>query len=111
MSQQVQQMLEQRKPEIRRWFQEKREQLQNLKMPIYSSFDLRDNGYKAAIIDSNIFPAGFNNLDENAQKRAIEAFSAYIPKIFSGKDILIIPEVHTRNLYYLRNLNMIQFLL
>ena len=30
--------------------------------PIYSSVDMRDAGFKAAIVDTNLFPAGFNNL-------------------------------------------------
>ncbi|MFX1297038.1 MAG: glutamate--cysteine ligase, partial [Promethearchaeota archaeon] len=111
MSLQVYQLIEEHKAKIKQWIHEKKKSLNNSQLPIYSSFDLRDNGYKAAIVDSNLFPAGFNNLDINAQKRAVEAFSTYIPTVFSGKQILIIPEMHTRNLYYLRNLKIIQSLL
>ena len=111
MTFQVDQVLEQQKAPIREWFQEQKAKLSHLPAPLYSSFDLRDNGYKSAIIDSNVFPAGFNNLNERAQKCAVDAFSKYLPSVFSGTEILIIPETHTRNLHYLRNLNVIQSLL
>ncbi len=31
-------------------------------LPLYSSVDIRDAGFKIAVVDTNIFPAGFNNL-------------------------------------------------
>ena len=36
---------------------------ENIPLPIYGSFDIRDAGWKAVVVDSNAFPAGFNNLD------------------------------------------------
>src|SRR3989338_6145422 len=34
-------------------------------LPLYSSVDIRDAGFKIAVVDTNIFPAGFNNLCEH----------------------------------------------
>ena len=30
-------------------------------IPIYGSVDIRDAGWKVAVVDANHFPAGFNN--------------------------------------------------
>jgi glutamate--cysteine ligase len=71
----------------------------------YNSVDLRHSGFKLAPVDTNLFPAGFNNLNENERKRAVQTtkdfFNTYHPKVNS---ILIFAEDHTRNLYYLDNL-------
>ncbi|MDY6934408.1 MAG: glutamate--cysteine ligase [Spirochaetota bacterium] len=96
----------QEKERVTEWLKSKRLILQEegQLLPIYSSFDIRDNGIKVAIVDSNLFPAGFNNLDPQARAKSISAFKEYIPKIFDGHKILIIPEAHTRNKFYLSNL-------
>lgn len=71
----------------------------------YSSVDLRHSGTKLAPVDTNLFPAGFNNLSSAARKRAVErvkqVIAAYEPTV---RRILIVPENHTRNLGYLDNL-------
>lgn len=41
------------------WFKGKSIQI---RFPIYSSYDVRDAGYKVANVDANIYPAGFNNI-------------------------------------------------
>lgn len=72
---------------------------------IYSSVDVRHSGIKLAPVDTNLFPAGFNNLSVAARARAVEQFKAFVgvqDKPISR--ILIIPENHTRNLGYLANL-------
>ncbi|MDY6968646.1 MAG: glutamate--cysteine ligase [Spirochaetota bacterium] len=106
MIEQLQLKINQYKAKVKDWFHKQRLLLQEngLPLPIYSSFDIRDSGYKAAIVDSNLFPAGFNNLDEKAWDKAVISFKDYISKIFDGSSILIIPEAHTRNQYYLSNL-------
>jgi glutamate--cysteine ligase len=101
----IQELVNERKEEILNWIEGKRSKLS---MPIYSSFDIRDNGTKASIVDSNLFPAGFNNLSWESKKLASEYFKEYIPKICKTKDILVIPEAHTRNLFYLSNLNTLK---
>ena len=72
--------------------------------PLYSSIDLRNAGWKMAPVDTNLFPAGFNNLAapvaplvRAAFKRAIQR---YCPR---ATQVVLIPENHTRNLYYLEN--------
>lgn len=81
-------------------------------IPLYSSVDLRISDYKLAPVDTNIFPAGFNNLSQPSRDRASGLFRAYFetkyPKV---KNILIIPELHTRNPYYWENISVLRSIL
>jgi glutamate--cysteine ligase len=81
-------------------------------IPLYSSVDLRVSDHKIAPVDTNIFPAGFNNLSEPFRDRASELFRDYFlrkyPKV---KSILIIPELHTRNAYYWENIHVLKSIL
>jgi glutamate--cysteine ligase len=73
--------------------------------PIHSSVDLRDSGFKISSIDANIYPAGFNNLCESFIERGGKLLREFITGSFSGIErIVIYPESHTRNKYYLQNL-------
>jgi glutamate--cysteine ligase len=67
--------------------------------------DLRNSGFKLAPVDTNLFPAGFNNLKPDSHPLCIQAIQAAVER-FCPKacGILVIPESHTRNLYYLENL-------
>jgi len=78
-------------------------------LPLYSSVDIRNAGFKAAVVDTNIFPAGFNNLCEHGLENS-EAFirKAINKRVPNGKDILIIAEEHTRNTWYLENVRILQ---
>lgn len=91
---------------VENWFSKK---LQDNPALFYNSTDLRHNGIKIAPIDTNCFPAGFNNLSANsrikATKIADEFFKQYFPH---AKKILIIPENHTRNLRYLENIFVLE---
>jgi glutamate--cysteine ligase len=70
----------------------------------YSSVDIRYSGYKIVPVDTNLFPAGFNLLSEKQAERATIEAKNYIEKFHSGKNnIVIVPENHTRNKYYLMN--------
>jgi glutamate--cysteine ligase len=93
--------------DIENWIRDKYASLQNESRfaPIYSSVDLRHNGYKIAPVDTNLFPAGFNNLSENGKNRAIASLKQYLTasEVFPQK-ILLISENHTRNIAYLNNL-------
>jgi glutamate--cysteine ligase len=75
----------------------------------YNSVDLRHSQIKIAPIDTNCFPAGFNNLSKISKEKAKvivdEFFLANFPK---AKKILILPENHTRNLRYLENVRYLQ---
>lgn len=78
-------------------------------LPLYSSVDIRDAGFKIAVVDTNIFPAGFNNLCEHGLADAEKFLRAAIKKrVPNCEDILIIAEEHTRNTWYLENVRILQ---
>ncbi len=78
-------------------------------LPLYSSVDIRNAGFKMAVVDTNIFPAGFNNLCEHGIEDAIGYLRDAIVKRVKGcKKILIIAEEHTRNTWYLENIRILQ---
>ena len=83
---------------IEAWF---RNQWVKYPAPFYSSIDIRNSGYKIAPIDTNLFPAGFNNLDKDLEflyiSAAQHAFERLSPNLTK---ILIISENHTRNKFY-----------
>lgn len=88
--------------DIEQWF---RSQWQNHQAPFYASVDLRNAGFKLAPVDTNLFPGGFNNLCDTFTPLSIQAASVAIEKVCpDAKKILIIPENHTRNTFYLNNL-------
>lgn len=74
--------------------------------PFYCSIDLRDSGDKIVPVDSNLFPAGFNNICPEDQRAAPPIVRAQIDSIVSSnpKKLLILPESHTSNLNYIENL-------
>lgn len=84
-----------------------------LAYPIYSSYDIRDSGYKIANVDANIYPAGFNNICPTDKETSVELFKKYIKfhYDFPVKNILLITEEHTKNPYYLENVATISDLL
>lgn len=72
---------------------------------LYLSCDLRHSGHKLAVVDSNLYPAGFNNLCKAFTQKTIEAFQNYLNTYFpQAKKILIFTEAHTRNKFYFENL-------
>ena len=79
----------------------------------YNSVDLRHCGYKIASVDTNCFPAGFNNLDNSDIEIAKKQTQDFFKQNFSLpiKNILLIPENHTRNLKYLENIARLQEIL
>ena len=88
-------------PEIERWL---RGQWQEHTPPFYGSVDLRNSGFKLAPVDMNLFPGGFNNLNSAFLPLCVQAAMTAIEKICpSAKSLLLIPENHTRNLFYLQN--------
>jgi glutamate--cysteine ligase len=78
-------------------------------LPLYSSVDIRDAGFKMAVVDTNIFPAGFNNLCEHGLADSVDFIREAIKRrVPSCRDILIIAEEHTRNTWYLENIRILQ---
>jgi glutamate--cysteine ligase len=72
--------------------------------PFYGSVDLRNSGFKLAPVDTNLFPGGFNNLNPAFLPLCVQAAMAAVEKICpEAKNLLIIPENHTRNPFYLMN--------
>ncbi|HAG91496.1 MAG TPA: glutamate--cysteine ligase [Bdellovibrionales bacterium] len=88
---------------IEEWFESKRKS--DLQLPFYSSFDIRDSGYKVAPIDANLFPAGFNNICQVDKNSAVDLVEAYLQKHYklAGNKILLVTEEHTQNAYYWDN--------
>ncbi len=87
------------------WFAES---YQGRRIPVYSSVDIRNAGFKLAPVDTNLFPAGFNNLDEAAQGRAIEAMKRHVARMENpAKRLLLMSESHTRNRPYFDNVAML----
>ena len=72
--------------------------------PFYSSCDLRNSGFKLAPVDTNLFPGGFNNLNPAFLPLCVQATMAAIEKICpEARNLLLVPENHTRNRFYLQN--------
>ena len=87
---------------IEQWF---RGQWRQTTAPLYTSVDLRNAGFKLAPVDTNLFPAGFNNLNPEFLPLGIQAAQSAIERIDpEALRILIVPESHTRNLFYLESL-------
>ena len=88
-------------PTIERWL---RSQWQDHTPPFYGSVDLRNAGFKLAPVDMNLFPGGFNNLNSAFLPLCVQAAMTAIEKICpNARSLLLIPENHTRNLFYLQN--------
>ena len=88
-------------PAIERWF---RMEWQEHTPPFYCSVDLRNAGYKLAPVDTNLFPGGFNHLATEMLPLSVQAAMAAIDKYCpDARNLLLIPETHSRNPHYLQN--------
>lgn len=89
-------------PATERWF---RLEWMEHTPPFYSSVDVRNAGFKIAPVDTNLFPGGWNNLSEPMLPLVVQATQAAIEKICpEARNLLLIPENHTRNTFYLGNI-------
>jgi glutamate--cysteine ligase len=94
---------------IEHWF---RAQWQEHETPFYASVDLRHSGFKLAPVDTNLVPGGFNNLKPEFVPLCIQAAMVAIQKLCpDAKGVLLIPENHTRNMFYLQNVTQLQSIL
>jgi glutamate--cysteine ligase len=99
---------------IDQWFEEKFKAIQP---PFYSSVDIRDSGEKVAPVDCNLYPGGFNNICDVDFEHASTLIQRQIQKISKQegraipKKVVIIPEAHTENRYYLENVAALSTLL
>ncbi len=91
---------------IETWF---RQQWKKTPPPLTSSVDLRQAGFKLAPVDTNLFPAGFNNLNPDFLPLCIQAAQSvladYVP---ACTRILLLPESHTRNKFYMQSLSVLR---
>ena len=101
----IKRVLEKQK-EIYKWIRES----ENLReLPLYSSVDIRNSGFKIAAVDTNLFPAGFNNICEHGVSDAALFIQKAISKrVANGKNILIVAEEHTRNTWYFENIRVLK---
>lgn len=80
--------------------------------PFYASVDLRNAGFKLAPVDTNLFPAGFNNLNPAFMPLCIQATQSALENVCPDANrILLVPENHTRNLNYLESLAVLEEIL
>ena len=98
-----------KREEISRWVEFHCEKVM---VPLYSSVDLRFSEHKIAPIDTNVFPAGFNNLSVEFRKNAGKLFREYLLSRYpSARKILLVPELNTKNAYYWENVWVIKSIL
>ena len=95
--------------ELDKWFENHHE---NILIPLYSSVDIRVSQNKIVPVDTNIFPAGFNNISENFRANTGRLFKESLGQKYPGAEkILIVPELHTKNAYYWENILVIKSIL
>ncbi len=95
--------------DIEHWF---RSQWKSHVPPFYASVDLRNAGFKLSVVDTNLFPGGFNNLSSEVLPLAVQAMSAAVERRCPDvRRFLLIPENHTRNTFYLSNVARLASLL
>ncbi len=93
------------RPKLVEW---QRELFKKAPPAFYSSVDLRDSGDKIVPVDNNLYPAGFNNICPEDLRTASALFKQEVlnrlPSQTTPHRIVVIPETHTQNLFYLENL-------
>jgi len=73
--------------------------------PFYASVDLRNARFKLAPIDTNLFPAGFNNLKPAFLPLCARALQSEVAKLCPrARGVVVVPENHTRNIHYFESL-------
>lgn len=98
-----------RAADIESWF---RQQWLATPPPFYCSVDLRNAGFKLAPVDTNLFPAGFNNLNPAFAPLCVHALQSAFERLMpSACGVLLVPENHTRNTYYLESVAVLQHLI
>ncbi|MFN3398429.1 MAG: glutamate--cysteine ligase, partial [Sulfurimicrobium sp.] len=96
-------------PRIEQWFRAK---WQEHDAPFYASVDLRNAGFKLAPVDTNLFPGGFNNLNPEFMPLCVQAVQSTLEKVCpEARGVLLIPENHTRNQFYLQNVAQLALML
>ena len=98
-----------RMPDIERWL---RTHWQERAVPFYASVDLRNAGFKLAPVDTNLFPGGFNNLNPAFLPLCVQAIQTAVERVCpDARGVLLVPENHTRNTFYLQNVETLRNIL
>lgn len=96
-------------PRIEHWL---RKQWRTSEVPFYCSVDLRNAGFKLAPVDTNLYPGGFNNLNPDFMPLCVQAAQTAVEKVCpQAQKLLLIPENHTRNQFYLQNVATLDYIL
>ncbi len=91
-----------RQGEVADWMGQHRNRIS---LPIYTSVDMRSAGFKISPVDTNLYPAGFNNLCTYYNEECTISFQKYISSHYKHVNkILVLSEANTRNKYYAENL-------
>ncbi len=95
--------------EINDWFQAA---WSGRRRPLVGSVDIRDAGFKVAVVDANAFPAGFHHLHPGDHESCVVGLSDWLktnaPDV---KTICLVPEPLTRNPAYVQNVIALRSLL
>jgi len=103
------QRLEENRDRISEWMVKKRGEVP---IPIYGSVDIRDAGWKVAVVDANHFPAGFNNTSIEDEPHLAALLKNHINRKHEGCTwVHLYPESHTRNPGYVENVATIKRLI
>tara|TARA_B100000282_G_scaffold225331_1_gene168154 strand:- start:937 stop:2142 length:1206 start_codon:yes stop_codon:yes gene_type:complete len=103
------QKLEENRELISEWMAKKRSEVP---IPIYGSVDIRDAGWKVAVVDANHFPAGFNNTSPEDEPHLSALLRNHINRKHEGCTwVHLYPESHTRNAGYVENVATIKRLI
>ncbi len=101
--------LEKNRERISEWMAKKRSEVP---IPIYGSVDIRDAGWKVAVVDANHFPAGFNNTSPEDEPHLAALLRNHINRKHEGCTwVHLYPESHTRNQGYVENVAKIKRLI
>jgi len=101
--------LESNRQLISQWMIKKRSEVP---IPIYGSVDIRDAGWKIAVVDANHFPAGFNNISAEDEPHLAALLKNHLNRKHNGCTwIHLYPEAHTRNQGYVENVATIKRLI
>ena len=101
--------LEANREMITAWMEKKRAEVP---IPFYGSVDVRDAGWKIAVVDANHFPAGFNNIADQDLPSISQLMGNHIKRNYGECSwIHLYPEAHTRNKGYAENIGTIKKLL
>jgi glutamate--cysteine ligase len=93
-------------PAIERWF---RLEWMEHTPPFYSCVDVRNAGFKLSAVEMDYTPLAWNNLTEAMLPLAVQAAMAAIEKICpEARNLLIVPDRHIHNTFYLSSLSQLR---